>query len=250
MITHNYYNYLKTKNLLEYLYQFDNELTAFQYILPHEITDRNIKKGDRVLDWGCGNGHFSCYLNYLGIETVGYSFDGFPKCMENSKNFRYKKGEKSEPVEIKFPDKQFDAVFSIGVLEHVHETGGDQLSSMKEIRRVLKQQGKFFCFHLPNKYSWVEVLITFIYKFTTVHGSAPHSKKFTRKNVEKLVSVSGFKLFEYRRYNFLPRNFTKKLFPNAVHSKIFCFVFGKLDYILGKCFPFFCNQTYFCAERI
>jgi len=83
---------------------------------------------------------------------------------------------------------------------------------LKEIGRILKRQGKFFCFHLPNKYSWVEAIITLIYKFTTIPGSAPHSKKFTRKDIEKLLERSGYKLLEYRRYNFLPRNFTKKLF--------------------------------------
>ncbi|MBQ4132690.1 MAG: methyltransferase domain-containing protein [Desulfovibrionaceae bacterium] len=48
-------------------------------------------------------------------------------------------------------------MFSIGVFEHVHETGGDQLASLKEISRVLKPEGFFLCFHLPNKYSWVEL---------------------------------------------------------------------------------------------
>lgn len=250
MITKKYYDYLESKMLLEHLYQFDNKLTAFQYIFPYEKTSCHVSKGDFVLDWGCGNGHFSCFLDYLGVETVGYSFDGFPKCLENKANFTYKIGNESEPVKIDFPDNNFNVIFSIGVLEHVHETGGDQLKSLKEIARILKKQGRFYCFHLPNKYSWVETLISIIYKFIKIHGSAPHSKKFTRKDIESLVKASGFKLVEYHRYNFLPRNLTKRLLPKAVHSKCFCILFERLDLILSKCLPFICNQTYFCAEKI
>ncbi len=250
MITKDYYTFLEEEKLKKHLYQFDNELTAFQYMFPHDVAKENIRKGDRVLDWGCGNGHYSCYLSYLGVETVGYSFDGLPKCMENRNNFTYKKCDESEPTDINFPDGQFDVVFSIGVLEHVHETGGDQLKSLKEIGRILKKQGKFYCFHLPNRYSWVETLITFIYKFATVNGSKPHSKKFTRKDIEILSKESGFKMLEYGRYNFLPRNVTKRIFPSAVHSMKFRLIFEKLDMILGRCFPIFCNQTYFCVVKI
>lgn len=250
MNTKNYYEYLKRENLLGFFYQFDNKISAFQYAFPHEKANSSVSKDVKVLDWGCGQGHFSCFLDYIGCKTSGYSFDGFPEALKGKKNFSYEVGNKASPIEIPFQDKTFDAVFSIGVLEHVHETGGDQLKSLNQIERILKKEGRFYCFHLPNKYSWVEAMISVIYKFTKVHGSAPHSKKFCKNDVEKLIKPSDFKLIEYHSYNFLPRNFTKKLFPKGVHSKLFQFIFEKSDYILSKCLPFICNQSYFCAEKI
>jgi len=250
MNTIKYYEYLKDKNLVNYFYQFDNKITAFQYVFPHKKIGDSVRKGDKVLDWGCGQGHFSCYLDYMGCETFGYSFDGFPEGLKGRKNFSYKAGNETSPVKIPYGNEKFDSVVSIGVLEHVHETGGDQLKSLEEIKRVLKKGGCFYCFHLPNKFSWVEAMVSFIYKFKKIYGSAPHSKKFSKNDVKKMVECSGFKLIEYQRYNFLPRNLTKRIFPRAVHNKAFQFVFEKIDFILSKIFPFICNQSYFCAEKI
>lgn len=250
MITEKFYEFLHSNNLHHNFYQFDNKVMAFQYVVPHEKTIQNRDEMDKVLDWGCAAGHFSSFLDYLGFSVTGYSFDGFPEGLKNSSNFSYKPAPKNEPIKIDFPDDNFDAVFSIGVLEHVHETGGDQLKSLKEIRRILRKNGKFYCFHLPNKYSWVEAFISVIYKITAIRDSAPHSRKFSRREVEELVKRSGLKLLEYRRYNFLPRNQIKRIFPNAVHSKYFIIIFEKLDSILSKFFPLICNQSYFCAEKI
>ncbi|MBT7901925.1 MAG: class I SAM-dependent methyltransferase [Candidatus Marinimicrobia bacterium] len=250
MNTKKYYEYLKDKNLVSNFYQFDNKITAFQYIFPHQKTSISVRKGDNVLDWGCGQGHFSCYLDYIGCKTYGYSFDGFPEGLKNRKEFVYEAGNEKDPVKIPFKNKKFDSVFSIGVLEHVHETGGDQIDSLKEINRILKSGSRFYCFHLPNKFSWVEAIISIIYKFGKVHGSAPHSKKFSKNDVKKLLENSGFELIEYHRYNFLPRNLTKRVFPNLVHKNYFQIVFEKTDFIFSKIFPFICNQTYFCAQKI
>lgn len=250
MITKSYYDYLQENQLLQHLYQFDNRLTANQYVFPHQKTEGFLSKNDRVLDWGCGNGHFSCFLNYLGIETAGFSFEGFPKCMENKSGYSYQQAGQAEPVKIDFPEQNFDAVFSIGVLEHVHETGGDQVKSLKEIHRILKDDGRFYCFHLPNKYSWVEAMVNLVYKFTRIKGSQPHSKKFSKRDVKQLCAASGLKLIEYQRYNFLPRNLTKRLLPGAVHSRLFCSIFEKTDWLLSRCLPLFCNQSYFYAEKV
>ncbi|NJN21612.1 MAG: class I SAM-dependent methyltransferase [Leptolyngbya sp. RL_3_1] len=216
----------------ELLYQFENEFTALQYAFPHEVTAQTLNKGDVALDWGCGNGHFSCYLNYLGMETVGYSFDGFPECMTGKEHYAYKMSDEKEPITIDFPDNQFDAVFSIGVLEHVHEMGGSQVASMAQIRRILKQGGKFYCFHLPNKYSLSEALIALIYQFKPVQFTVPHSKKFTQKAVESLAAEAGLKVVAYQRYNLLPRNLTRRLLPWVATSNWLCLALDRLDVFL------------------
>lgn len=249
MITRDFFSFLEKEGVRGLLYQFENEFTALQYSFPHEVSRDAMRQGDLALDWGCGNGHFSYYLNYLGIDTVGYSFDGWPDCMRGKENYSYKMGDVENSTMIDFPDGQFDAVFSIGVLEHVHELGGSQLESMKQIARILKDGGRFYCFHLPNKYSLSEALISLVYQFTTVKGSAPHSKKFIKKDVEALAQGAGLRVVEYQRYNLLPRNLTRRLLPFIAKSRSLCFLLDRFDFALSKLFPVLCNQIYFCAEK-
>jgi len=46
-----------------------------QYRLPYEKTFAYLSAGEHVLDWGCGNGHFSYFLTKHGVRTVGLSFE-------------------------------------------------------------------------------------------------------------------------------------------------------------------------------
>ena len=240
---------LDVENERRFFYQFDNDFTGMQYSLPHDTTQEAIKPGMATLDWGCGNGHFSRYLNWLGAYTASFSFEAIPECMIG-KEHEHRTADLSEPIKIVFPNAEFDAVFSIGVLEHVHEIGGSQIDSLKEIARILKPEGIFYCFHLPNKYSFTEFLVSIASQFTTIKGSAPHSKKFTRQDVEGLARDSGLEILDFQRYNFLPRNLTKRLFPWAVKSRNICLILHKFDVLISKFFPVFCNQIYFSAKKI
>jgi len=71
--------------------------------------------------------------------------------------FEHRRGDPREPVILPFAADAFDLVFSVGVLEHVHEAGGDARGSILEIERVLKPGGHFLCFHLPNRYAWGKI---------------------------------------------------------------------------------------------
>ena len=91
---------------------------------------------------------------------------------------------------LPFTDESFDAVFSIGVLEHVRETGGDEVDSLKEIKRVLKKDGYFICTHLPNKFSWIEFLTSFM------KSKHHHEYKYSKSDIKRIVELSGFNLIE------------------------------------------------------
>ncbi len=112
----------------------------------------------------------------------------------------YSAGSESEPVKLPYADATFDAVFSIGVLEHVREFGGNELESLREIGRVLRPDGLFFCFHFPNRLSWIEALTTV---FRSRHH---HAYRYTKKDVLRLADAAGFRVLGMHRYNALPRN--------------------------------------------
>lgn len=136
----------------------------------------------------------------------------------------------------------------MGVLEHVHESGGDQLFSLKEINRILKPGGFFLCFHFPYSGSWVEKVHGAIMPFKK-NKVYVHTKRFSKKNVIRLCTDSGLTLHEWGRYNFLPRNISQKLPLSVTNNGFFLASFNGIDTALSYCLPWFCNQSYFIAQK-
>ncbi|NDC54571.1 MAG: class I SAM-dependent methyltransferase [Planctomycetia bacterium] len=169
-----------------------------QYRLPFEKTDRWFAAHDTVL----GNGHFSYFLTQRGIRTVGLSFEPSPPMLSSEPRFQHVRH--SDPISLPFADATFDAAVSVGVLEHVHETGGDQRASLVELARVLKPGGALLVFHLPNRYSWIECLVRSVNPWLR-RPVFQHSMLFTRADVERLLPPS-LSIIECGRYNIIPRN--------------------------------------------
>ena len=142
--TATFFKFLKQRELLGHFAQFGNLIKGLQYRVPHNAALSFLGPGQEVLDWSCGNGHFSLFLTMHQVNTTGFSFgQGCPAALRHNELFHYVAGDTAEPVHIPFDDNKFDLVFSIGVLEHVHETGGDQAASLAEIHRILKPGGHF-----------------------------------------------------------------------------------------------------------
>lgn len=226
------------------LIQFQSLASAHQYKPLYNLMKKFVPRGSKVLDWGSGNGHFSYYLLRCGFKVTGFTIGEtvFPKVLNNPK-YIFRKGKKSDPKILPFPKNSFDAVFSVGVLEHVRETGGDEISSLKEIKRILKPGGLFICFHFPNKYSLVEFISRLISK------KFHHQYKFTEKDIKELVKKSGLKILTIRRYGILPRN-SFNYFPFLRRSKTFAQVWDFLDKILGNLFSPICQNYLFVAKKL
>jgi ubiquinone/menaquinone biosynthesis C-methylase UbiE len=142
------------------LMTYRSGLHKLQYFTPG-LKVEDLKK-QKILEVGSGNGFFLCFaqrngFNITGIEpgkTLG--FEG-----------RYKRAyqlltingvERPEQVLIEaqaeslpFPDKTFDIVFNIAVLEHVSDIN----RALDEMLRVLKPGGLLIA-DIPNYHSWYE----------------------------------------------------------------------------------------------
>lgn len=228
------------------LTQFTNPVTAGQYAIVHEQTLACLDKERSLLDWGCGNGHFSFFLAHTGRDITAYGFEEnrlVEYVQEINPSYRFVQGSPEEPVRIPFADSSFDGVFSIGVLEHVPESGSTELKSLQEIVRILKPGGKFFCFHLPNKLSWIEKLSSLI------RGKYYHRCKYTRREICRMVSASGLALLEARKYGFLPRNMAAKLPGRVQRSRVVACCWNGLDRMLSFLLHPFCQNWYFIAQK-
>jgi SAM-dependent methyltransferase len=193
------------------MYQFHNLSTAAQYFRVYETVQRALPAGSEVLDWGCGNGHFTYFLLSAGYKVQSLGMEQFYLYDEFKKRFpdTYEHKQADHPTLLPYEAGRFDGVISMGVLEHVRETGGTEEGSLAEIARVLKPSGKFICFHFPNRRSWIEKLGKLSPK------KHHHQFMYDRQIIEKLVSDAGLQLDELTMYGALPRNELRRL-PRAI----------------------------------
>ena len=224
--------------------QFDNIATHAQYRIPYEKTAQRIRPGDRVLDWGCGNGHFSLLLEALGAQVTGYSFEQPPRCMSGSPNFRFVAGSDEDPSGLPFPHASFDAAVSMGVLEHVWETGGDEGASLTELARVVRSGGFFLTFHFPNRDGWIEPAV----KALRLNKHF-HKRKYHERQIRALWNEAGFEVVDMGRYNTLPHA-ELRLLPGFVkHSAAFAAAYGLVDRAIAAAVPRVCTNFYIVAQR-
>ena len=159
---------------------------------------------DRIalLDWGGHDGVLSQLLIKKGVKHITlydvgdslphFDYDRFPDLRQ------VKSVYSNETVAMPFDDCQFDVILSVGVLEHVPFMG----DSLKELHRILKNDGLLFVFHFPNRFSWTEWLASW-------HQLSGHARKLTARELYLQLVTHGYDVVSQWRFNFLP----KTLYP-------------------------------------
>jgi SAM-dependent methyltransferase len=188
-----------------------------------------VRDGGRVLDWGAGQGFHSLWLSDEGYEVAACDVHPPKLLPELERRPGYEFRLLDDPVRLPFPDESFDAVTSIGVLEHVVETGGSEAASVAEIRRVLRPDGVLICVHLPNAGGWVESLI----RLAGLRRHL-HTVRYRRSDIEALCSDAGLDLVTVSRYGLVPRNSFTKLPPRLRASSGLATAIDAVDSGLGR----------------
>jgi SAM-dependent methyltransferase len=224
--------------------QFHSLISAHQYRLSHALVRRFLPPGAHVLDWGVGNGHFSFFLTREGYRATGYSLEPceFANFLPTDSS-SFVQGNREDPVSLPFADGLFDAVTSVGVLEHVRETGGNEIQSLVEIWRVTKPGGLFLCFHLPNRFSFIERVAALF------PGKYRHEVRFARHQIETLLRSAGWEVILIRRYGVLPRNLWQR-FPSRIrNSALIAGIWDGVDMILERVVNPICQNFAVVARR-
>jgi SAM-dependent methyltransferase len=227
----------------EDLLQFRSLTTAHQYSRLIRMVQSYVPEGSQVLDWGCGNGHFSSTLRTLGYLVSGYSFADFGLRKHIPPPYSFTLGDGEDPVSLPYESNRFEAVVSVGVLEHVRETGGTEAASLAEIKRILKPGGCFICYHFPNRFSWIEMV-------RRRFPDAPvHRFRYTRADITALCDAADLECLRMDRYAALPRNFWH-LAPTRLRlSSTVARLWDALDDTLAVPLNPFCQNHAFVARK-
>jgi len=100
-----------------------------------------IKPGERVLDIGCGVGTWSVRMAEQGAQVLGVDISAAMIDMaEPHAGVEYRVAAAHE---LDCPDRYFDLVVSVTVLQHI--TDPEELKrALRNLRRMLKDSGRFF----------------------------------------------------------------------------------------------------------
>jgi SAM-dependent methyltransferase len=154
----------------------------------------------KFLDWGCGKGHISYWLKKRNLDFISCDVSntgvtsafGINSPIISTANINVV--ELNHQFILPFKDSSFDVVLSFGVLEHVP----NDLESLKEIHRILKNNGLFFCFYLPYKFSYTQNIQHLL-------GNWYHNKLYSKKMVKDLLNKSDLNLLDIWHRAILPK---------------------------------------------
>jgi len=159
------------------------------------------KQSFDILDWGCGKGYVSYLLKKnrnINITSCDVVNTGVTSAFgSNSPIFslgNINVIELEHDYILPFDNSTFDVVLSFGVLEHVP----NDLESLREIKRILKPNGLFFCFYLPYKLSYTQ-------NIQHMKGEWYHKILYWKKDVKKLLGKSDLSLLDIWHRALLPK---------------------------------------------
>jgi cyclopropane fatty-acyl-phospholipid synthase-like methyltransferase len=116
----------------------------------------------RILDVGCGRGEIIRHCMKLGIEAYGVDYAEVATLMtrdvvnqtmaesEEEQQMSVSRVYRSDAKRLPFPDNSFDRVLMFDVVEHLYPW--ELHEAMLEVRRVLKDDGRFIIHTAPNRW--------------------------------------------------------------------------------------------------
>jgi ubiquinone/menaquinone biosynthesis C-methylase UbiE len=159
------------------------------------------KKGNKLLEIGCGTGEMSFLLakksgaHVRGID-ICKPFIAQARKKHQLKNLRFEVMDFNNPLLLK--GRRFDFVVGNGILHHLYHNLD---SALLNIRRLLKPDGKIV-FLEPNLLNPYCFLIFSFPVFRRVANLEPGEMAFTKRFVAKRLKKAGFSgiLVEYRDF--------------------------------------------------
>lgn len=155
---------------------------------------KDLPKNSKVLEAGCGFGHWVFWLAKQGYKVTGV--DLAQKAINTAKRYAKKNNEvncqfiEADIRQLPIKDNYFDYIFSFGVIEHFRQPE----FILRELKRVLKPGGKIFL-SVPNLYSFHT--ITRPLAKLLGRWNLGYECSYNKKRLGQAVNNSGFDLLEW-----------------------------------------------------
>lgn len=179
--------------------QLPADLPPFAFARRRDLLLQAVKRGDRVLDLGCGEGAFCAALAGAGAEPVGAEVAerAVERARERHPGLRFELVPPHGPWP--FADGEFDAVWASEVIEHVADTA----RWLSEVRRVLHGGGVLLVTtpHHGRMKTLTLALAGFESHFDPV---GQHLRFYTRRSLRSLLEDFGFEKITVRTSGGLP----------------------------------------------
>jgi len=161
--------------------------TTYPKKLIKELVKRfKLNTNSSILELGCGRGEFLNEFTNLGMKGFGVDLSNFAENF--CKNAEIKVSDISKES-LPYPDNFFDIVYSKSVIEHFYYP--EEL--FKEAYRVLKPSGIFI--NLTPEWTYI---------YTSFYEDFTHRTPFTKKSLQDIYLISGFKDVKVESFKQLP----------------------------------------------
>ena len=147
-------------------------LAGFVEEICRRVTDRR----PRILDVGCGTGANLLMLSKYGdAEGVDISEDALAFCRERGLD----KVKLGAGEELPYENGTFDLVTAFDVVEHMD----DDIAGLREMRRVLRPDGRVLLF-VP----------TFMFLWGVQDDVSHHRRRYRLSDLQRVVTAAGFEV--------------------------------------------------------
>ena len=179
---------MTNKNYIDVVYESNKKpFTSYPEKLIKLLAKRyNLKKESKILEMGCGRGELLNEFTKLGMNGCGIDLSDFAKDYCNNAEIKVVDISK-DPVP--YLDNSFDIVFSKSFIEHFYYPE----EIFKEAYRILKPSG--ILINLTPEWNYI---------YKSFYDDYTHRTPFTKKSLEDIHHVTGFKNVEVQSFKQLP----------------------------------------------
>jgi 2-polyprenyl-3-methyl-5-hydroxy-6-metoxy-1,4-benzoquinol methylase len=161
---------------------------VFNDLLPQSIA------GKKLLDAGCGTGHFSRVAAERGAVVT--SMDIGERLLEKVAGKCNTERVSGSVLDMKFENNYFDLIISSEVIEHTENPYG----AIREFYRVLKPGG-ILSLTVPNRFWKWSCIIANALKIRPYEGMENWAGY---KRLKKELEATGFKILKYSGFHLFP----------------------------------------------
>ena len=160
------------------------------------------KFDEKILDFGCGIGRVTIPLIEKGYNVIGIDISDEMLAIAKSKTSKKENFKLLNNKKFPLQDNEFDKVFSYWVLASMSDLLLEE--NIKEIHRVLKDNGKIFIFEQVEK---VEKVEGGVHKKRTIEGYCTLFEKEGFKRIENqpISRMPSYAMSIWKKYVFLPK---------------------------------------------